>query len=202
MNERRASVHARRRRSRPFFRNTPDGPDGNSRHTPRQVLAAVREVAVVGEAVPHHVVGGLVALDAERRPREVHRQPQPPYRQSTSSAATSPGAASMRWREAVGLSGSVGMARLGDALTRGPGGPVEERQVRSSTPRRCVRRDTSCRIGYSRSIFRTNAAMSYRRLGHARVRREAGALVRAASISATIWSASARAFRLGTMRAS
>ena len=40
----------------------------------RQVLATVGQVAVVGEAVRHHVVGGLVALDAERRARHVDRQ--------------------------------------------------------------------------------------------------------------------------------
>ena len=36
-----------------------------------EILAAVREVAVLGEAVPHHVVRGLVALDAHRRARKV-----------------------------------------------------------------------------------------------------------------------------------
>src|SRR5690606_40858691 len=39
-----------------------------------EVLAPILEIAVLGQAVGHQVVGGLVTLDAHGRGPEVHRQ--------------------------------------------------------------------------------------------------------------------------------
>ena len=55
----------------PAFQEESGRARGEFAPDPDQVLATVREVAVLGEAVSHHVVRGLVTLDPHRRAWEV-----------------------------------------------------------------------------------------------------------------------------------
>ena len=91
----------------------------------REILAAVGHVEVFGEAVPEHVVAGLVALEPERRARErPSRAATAPNSTSTKPATSTPrpkftcGGAAARRRLARSTGGIT--PRLRPSETRGP----------------------------------------------------------------------------------
>ena len=117
-----------------------------------QILLPIRQVGIGDEAVRHEVVRGLVALDAHRGLGEIHRE-----RESAVDRTDNQGRQTARQHP----------RREQGRRVHGPGRPHAStravRNARSSVPfaLRRVARDCACRMSYSRSIFFTNASMSY-----------------------------------------
>ena len=136
--ERRAQHHAGLDDVAPLFQEEPGGSAGKLAPHADEILAPILEVAILREAVPHHVVGRFVALDADGGFREIHRQRQPAVHaeQRDDQEEPRPQIQPGDGRSVAG--GGVGV-HTGALLVRND-------KSDTSTPFLCVARETRCRI--------------------------------------------------------
>ena len=136
--ERRPKHHPRLDDVAPLFQEEPGGSTGELAPDANEVLAAVLEVAIRREAVPHHVIGGFVALDADGGFREVDRQRQPAVHGEHGDDQEQP-------RTPIQPHGGRLVAG-GDLRVHTGALPVRNERSDTSTPLRCVARETRCRM--------------------------------------------------------